>query len=383
MKPGDQVRVKLVERLSDARARVAEVDSGKLGTLLIKGELRVRNDGTVNAWVMGHDDKDGMYTCGNAYFGKFSISRSLADRYVVILRKLYDNPEALIADDFSCLKGMVNRCLKKDQWDWFTTYKYLGYPTHQVLRKFVADAVTHRNLLREGHRDDVPRFREEHHRLLSSILFHLSEDVEVDDESVDVPPPGLDRDLWGRLSFDSRTNIKMAERIHAKSSLYSLMHYFVALEQEFREHLVQPFTALYGANSCSLRCSQPAYQRTHDVLTGRSPFTLGNVRFLGDFVSSRQACEDSEAIQKFSHFLGNRRSEFVAVCSLIATQPIGGVPVPRLRNAVAHGDALVVSRLDATALDDLRSLFFAPPRQVIRRILSCSMRLSEATNDKH
>ena len=29
MKPGDQVRVKLVERLSDARARVAEVDSGR------------------------------------------------------------------------------------------------------------------------------------------------------------------------------------------------------------------------------------------------------------------------------------------------------------------------------------------------------------------
>src|SRR4051794_17097573 len=65
----------------------------------------------------------------------FSISRSLADRYVLILRKLSDNPETLIAYDFSCLKGVVNRCLRNDQWDWFTTYKYQGYGRNRPIAK--------------------------------------------------------------------------------------------------------------------------------------------------------------------------------------------------------------------------------------------------------
>lgn len=377
MKTGDERRVKLIERVSDTEARVVDVDSGNPGILLIKGQLRVRSDGTINAWLIQHNGRKGTYIYGNAYFGKFSISRSLADSYVVILRKLYDNPEALAADDISCLKGMANRCLKKDQWDWFTTYKYLGYPVHPVLRKFVADAVVQRDLLRQGRYDGLPGFRAAHHSLLSGLLFHLSEDVEVDDEDIDVPVPGLDQDLWARLSFDSRKNIKMAERIHAKSSLYTLMHYFVALEQEFRGHFVQPFADLYGHRFLRVRCLQERYQRTHDVLTGRSPFTLGAVRFLGGFVENRHACEDSQAIKKFADFLADRKSDFAALCSLIATQPIGGVPLPQLRNALAHGDMSVISRIDGATFDDVRSLLFNPPGQVLRRIVSNSMRQSE------
>jgi hypothetical protein len=377
VKPGDEVRVKVIERISDTRALVVDVENGNPGILLIKGQLRVRSDGTVNAWLVQFNRREGTYTYGNAYFGKFSISRSLADRYVLILRKLYDNPQALVADDISCLKGMANRCLKKDQWDWFTTYKYLGYPVHPVLRKFVADAKVQRDLLRQGRYDGLPGFRGAHHNLLSSILFHLSEAVEVDDEDVDVPVPDLDHDLWARLSFESRKNIKMAERIHAKSSLYTLMHYFVVLEQEFRNHFVQPFADLYGNEFLQMRCLQQRYKRTHDLLTGKGHFTLGTVHFLGEFVVCRRACEGSEAIQKFSDFLSKRKGEFVVVCSLIATEPIGGFPLPQLRNALAHGDASVISSLDGATFDGVRSLLFEPPRQVIRRILSNSMRYSE------
>jgi hypothetical protein len=378
MKTGDELRVKLIERVNDTKAHVVDVENGNPGILLIKGQLRVKSDGTINAWLIQHDGREGTYTYGNAYFGKFSISRSLADRYVAILRKLYNNPEVLGADDLSCLKGMANRCLKKDQWDWFTTYKYLGYPIHPILRKFVADAVVQRHLLKQGRHDGLPRFRAAHHNLLSSIRFHLSEDIEVDDDD-DVPVPGIDRDLWGRMSFESRTNIKMAERIHAKSSLYTLMHYFVALEQEFRRHFIEPFKDFYGSRFLRMSCPQERYQRTHDVLTGRSPFTLGTVRFLGEFVGNKRACESSEAIQKFAHFLGKSKSEFADVCSLIATQPIGGVPLPQLRNALAHGDESVISRLDVTTFDGVRSLLFDPSKQVMVRILSNSLRFSEAT----
>jgi hypothetical protein len=89
-----------------------------LGILQIKGKLKILKDGTVKCLAaFNMDKKTDVYLYGNAYFGKFSISQGITDRYINILRKLYDNPETLIADDISCLKGMCNRCLKKDQWD--------------------------------------------------------------------------------------------------------------------------------------------------------------------------------------------------------------------------------------------------------------------------
>ena len=374
MKTGDELRVKLIERVSDTKARVIDVENGNPGILLIKGQLRVRSDGTINSWLIQLNGRKGTYIYGNAYFGKFSISRSLVDRYVAILRKLFDNPQVLVADDISCLKGMANRCLRKDQWDWFTTYKYLGYPAHAILRKFVADAVVQRNLLKQGRYDGLPEFRASYQSLLCSILFHLSEDVEVDDDDADIPVPGFDRDLWARMSLESRKNIKIAERIHAKPSLYTLMHYFVALEQEFRSHFVEPFTDFYRSRFLRVSCRQPRYKRTHDVLIGRTPFTLGTVRFLGEFVNNQRACDSSDAIQKFVEFLDDSKSEFTHVCSMIATQPIGGIALPQLRNALAHGDESVISRLDATTFDDIRSLLLDPPRQLMIRILSNSLR---------
>jgi len=157
------------------------------------------------------------------------------------------------------------------------------------------------------------------------------------------------------------------------------MHYFVALEQEFKRHFVEPFTDLYGRQCLRTICSQERYQRTHDVLTGKNLFTLGTVRFLGDFVGDERACEASEAIQKFANFLGEARSEFAEVCLLISTRPIEGVPLPQLRNALAHGNESVISRLDATTFDGVRALLFDPPSQVMTRILSNSLRYSEAT----
>jgi hypothetical protein len=89
-------------------------------------------------------------------------------------------------------------------------------------------------------------------------------------------------------------------------------------------------------------------------------------------VASSAACEASEAIRKFSEFLGGNKMEFAAVCSLIASELVGGTPLPMLRNALAHGNADVLSRLREGAFSDLRSLLFEPPRQVIPRILAIS-----------
>lgn len=57
MNIGDQVRLHLVERVSEQKARVTDVSTGAAGILLIKGELRRRKDGTISAWVMQRDKK--------------------------------------------------------------------------------------------------------------------------------------------------------------------------------------------------------------------------------------------------------------------------------------------------------------------------------------
>jgi len=376
MKPGDERRVRIVEYISDNKARVVDIDNDNPGLLQIKGKLKILKDGTVNAWLIQHDKKMGMYLYGNAYFGKFSISQGIADRYIRILKKLYDNPETLVADDISCLKGMCNRCLKKDQWDWFTTYKYLGYPAHPLLREFVADAVFQRDELKEGSYDNLPIFRIKYHSLLSSIMFHLSEDVEVDEQDIDVPIPDFDKGLWGRMSFESKKNIKMAEKIHNKSSLYTLMHYFVTLEQEFRDHFIQPFHDSYRSEYSTMQCLHNRYQVTHDILTDVSHFTLGAVYFLGEFVNSRKAYASSDAIQNYSKFLGEKKGEFIMICSLIGNERIDDVSLSKLRNGLAHGDANIISNINESTFSKLHAYLLEPPRQVLKRILLSSMKFA-------
>ena len=374
MKPGDELCVRIVEHISETKAQVVDLNNGNPGVLLIKGKLKTQKDGTVNAWVLQHDQKAGIYLYGNAYFGKFSISQGITDKYIRVLKTLYEKPETLAADDISCLKGMCNRCLKKDQWDWFTTYKYLGYPSYPLLREFVADTMIQRNQLRDGVYDNIPIFRNKYHVLLSSIMFHLSEDVEVNDQDIDIPIPAFDATLWKRMSFESRKNIKMVERIHLKSSLYTLMHYFVTLEQEFQNHFIQPFLDAYISEAPQMQCLQAKYQLTHEILVGKEHFTLGAVFFLGKFVNSGKARSSSEALQMFFDFLNEKRDEFITICSLISDEQINGIPLSKLRNGLAHGDPDVISKIDVSTFSNLHSYLFDPPQQVLKRILLNSKR---------
>jgi hypothetical protein len=75
-------------------------------------------------------------------------------------------------------------------------------------------------------------------------------------KDIDIPVPAFDQGLWGRMSFESKKNIKMVEKIHRNSSLYTLMHYFVTLEQEFRGHFIQPFHDLCINALSKMQCLQ-------------------------------------------------------------------------------------------------------------------------------
>ena len=374
MKPGEQLYLRIIDRIDDKRAHVTDINNENEGILLIKGNLRILKNGTVNAWVIQRGKIPGTYVYGNSYFGKYTISKNIATRYKDILKKLYENPDNLVADDISFLKGMCKRCLLHDQWDWFTTYQYLGYPYYSVLRNFVSDAITLRNSLRVGNYNTISIFKSKYHGILSSMMFHLFEYVDVEDEEAEIPVFDLDPLLWARMSFQSRKNIKIVDKIINKSSNYILMHYFVTLEQEFNDHFIAPYLKNDKVISLKQKCLNIQYQRTHDILTGKVHFTLGAASFLGKYIKSEEAKNSSDTIKQFADFLGNKKNEFVTICSLIATECISGITVPQIRNGLAHGDSEILKRVDSLTFTNLYSYMFKPPQQVMQRILLNSLK---------
>lgn len=45
--------------------------------------------------------------------------------------------ECVITDEISVTKGIFNRVLKQNQWDWFTINMYLDYPSYSDIKKIV------------------------------------------------------------------------------------------------------------------------------------------------------------------------------------------------------------------------------------------------------
>ena len=77
--------------------------------------MRTKADGTINALVIQHNIKTGKKILGNAYFGKFSISKNIANKYLKIIDAIYDTPLEVTDEDISVIKGMVNSCIWHDQ----------------------------------------------------------------------------------------------------------------------------------------------------------------------------------------------------------------------------------------------------------------------------
>ena len=46
------------------------------------------------------------------------------------------NPKSFV-DDISWVKGIFNRVIKQDQWDWFTVNMYLDFPSYQNMKQIV------------------------------------------------------------------------------------------------------------------------------------------------------------------------------------------------------------------------------------------------------
>ena len=371
---GDICNVKIIRYIDDKTAKVVDEENGVTGILTVKGDLKIRKNGTIRAWILKVDKDKNEYIFGNSYFGKFSISETIANQYVKAIEKVLGySTDSLKQNDISVLKGMANRCLKRDQWDWYTTYSFLGYPSYQKLNKFVIDSVRLRKEILEGNNNSIANFANDYQYMLISIYSHLSNTTTFNDNQVDIPIKGFDQELWDRLLYDSKKNIILVEQMNKQISKYLLMHYFVTLEQEFHNNFIMPFQQSFEKEINSFRLNNYRWIITHELLCGRTHFSLGAIYYLGRCCRDRSAISASDAINSFVQYLNGNRKHFSKLCDSIVSKRLCGYSLKDLRNGLAHGDSTITNAIDQTAFNGLHDFLFVPPEGVLRDIIIYSM----------
>ena len=89
-------------------------------------------------------------------FGMAPISKTMRRRYDDAVQHLHAvltgaaGMDEVVPDLLSEAKGMFNRCVREDQWDWFTVFTELGSPPRRVLRHIVSHIIPMRRAAIEG-----------------------------------------------------------------------------------------------------------------------------------------------------------------------------------------------------------------------------------------
>lgn len=108
--------------------------------------------------IYGMDTKRREALVSDLEFGFRDISDRMRPRYRKTAETLLDwlsNKEQSVPNDIESLlseaKGIANRCVKKDQWDWFDVYVGLGRPALTDLRQVVRLLSEIRRTIVDGH----------------------------------------------------------------------------------------------------------------------------------------------------------------------------------------------------------------------------------------
>lgn len=74
-------------------------------------------------------------------------------------------PSDGILDAASTVKGLFNRVVREDQWDWFTVARQLGYPSRRISEVIGREITSLRSAIRDGDAEGFQRARTQLHRL--------------------------------------------------------------------------------------------------------------------------------------------------------------------------------------------------------------------------
>ncbi len=140
---GELLPVSPLEQITSSEWRVqcSEVTPSCRCILKIRKDERQEFGEHFNAWVFGIDAPKKTIFFSTSEFGRKPISDRMRPRYLraiecflaILRHEPFDT--TYFMDAISEVKGMFNRCLKKDQWDWLSVYITLGRPEAAILTK--------------------------------------------------------------------------------------------------------------------------------------------------------------------------------------------------------------------------------------------------------
>jgi len=116
-------------------------------------------------------------------FGMAPISSRMQRRYDAAVQTALDlfdgniEPQRVPLDDLSELKGMFNRCLRQDQWDWFSVFTEFGEPPHKHMRQIVNNLQTLRRSLIANDHEAVESAKQ---RLIDNNLLQYLDNYQTD-----------------------------------------------------------------------------------------------------------------------------------------------------------------------------------------------------------
>jgi len=119
-------------------------------------------------------------------FGMAPISKGMKARYDIAVEINLQYLEGklriqqLSLEHISELKGMFNRCVLQDQWDWFSVYTEMGRPPFKNMRKIVFSLKELRTALKESKFDASDIERE---KLVESNILHYLHTYQKDSDS--------------------------------------------------------------------------------------------------------------------------------------------------------------------------------------------------------
>lgn len=119
---------------------------------------------STEGWIFDIDGHNKEITVTTDSFGRADL-HTLKDRHVkaadhiahLVLKDVRDS-STVDLDQVSHAKGLLSRCVRKDQWDWYTVYKLLGMPPEKRLHQGRQALSQTRDAAKRGDDDGVQKY---------------------------------------------------------------------------------------------------------------------------------------------------------------------------------------------------------------------------------
>lgn len=188
----------------------------------------------LTCWVFWVDPSSRQVQVSDSNFGFLPISDRMRPRYVSSLRRLAalmnreSDLEPADAEALSEVKGMFNRCARRDQWDWRAVHLALGEPSRGIARQLatsfggIASALrkgetgTAHTLLTEQAHSDLIRLIQNAASTIAETAQSIAKARTVSSRPRAQQPTGRDVEISSVMSIYSKAKLSAANVTHAE-----------------------------------------------------------------------------------------------------------------------------------------------------------------------